>query len=408
MSHDKFKVFSTRAIHAGKEKNKFNALATPIYQTSTFIFDSAEQGGQRFALEEDGYIYTRLGNPNTSVFEKKIASLEEAVGAVATASGIGAISSSFWSKLKAGDHIVAASTLYGCTFALINHGLPRFGIDVTFVEETDADSFAKAIRPNTKLIFIETPANPNLKILDIAMLADMAHAHNIELWVDNTFSTPYLQQPLQLGADLVLHSVTKYLNGHGDVVAGVVVGNDMEFLQQVRLFGVKDMTGSVLSPHDAWLIERGMKTLPLRMERHAQSAMKIADFLASHKNVTKVYYPGLESDPGYEVAKKQMRLPGGIVAFELDGGIEEGKALMNSVELCTLAVSLGDTETLIQHPASMTHSPYTPEERASFGITESLVRISVGLENVEDIIADVDEAIDKAKKKTSMSVNLHL
>jgi len=399
MSHAKFKGFSTRAIHAGTEKNSFNSLATPVYQSSTFVFDSAEQGGRRFQLEEEGYIYTRLGNPNTSVFEKKIASLEGGLGAVATASGIGAISSSFWSKLKTGDHIVAASTLYGCTFALINHGLTRYGIDVTFVPETDAESYAKAIKPNTKLIFIETPANPNLKILDIAMLADVAHAHNIELWVDNTFSTPYLQRPFELGADLVLHSVTKYLNGHGDVVAGVVVGKDAEFLQQIRLFGVKDMTGSVLSPHDAWLIERGMKTLPLRMEKHCQNAAKVAEYLSGHKNITKIYYPGHESHPGYEVAKKQMRLPGAIVAFELDGGIEEGKALMNSVELCTLAVSLGDTETLIQHPASMTHSPYTPEERASFGITESLVRISVGLEDVEDIIADLDTALDKARQR---------
>ena len=406
MGHDKFKGFSTRAIHAGKEKNKFNALATPIYQTSTFIFDSAEQGGSRFNLEEDGYIYTRLGNPNTSVFEKKIADLEEGKSGVATASGMGAIASSFWTKLQTGDHIVAASTLYGCTFALINHGLARMGIDVTFVPGTDAESYASAIKENTKLIFIETPANPNLKILDIAMLAEMAHAHNIELWVDNTFSTPYLQQPLKLGADLVLHSVTKYLNGHGDVVAGVVVGNDEEFLQQVRLFGIKDMTGSVLSPHDAWLIERGMKTLPLRMERHAQSAMKLADFLNEHPLISKMYYPGLKDDPGYAVAKKQMRLPGGIVAFELKGGIEAGRKMMNTVELCTLAVSLGDTETLIQHPASMTHSPYTPEERESFGISEGLVRISVGLEDVEDIIADVDNSLIKAQQHLKSTVGV--
>ena len=394
--HGKFKGFSTRAIHSGKEKNAFNALATPVYQSSTFVFESAEQGGRRFALEEEGYIYTRLGNPNASVFEKKIADLEGGKGAVATASGMGAISASFWSKLKAGDHIIAASTLYGCTFALINHGLTQFGVEVTFVPETDVESYAKAIKPKTKLIYMETPANPNLKVLDIAALAEMAHAHNLELWVDNTFATPYLQQPLLLGADLVLHSVTKYLNGHGDVVAGVVVGNDLEFLQRVRLFGVKDMTGSVLSPHDAWLIERGMKTLPLRMERHSKNAMEVARFLSEHPRVTKMYYPGLESDPGYEIAKKQMRYPGAIVAFELEGGYELGKKLMNNLELCTLAVSLGDTETLIQHPASMTHSPYTPEERAAFGIAEGLVRISVGLEDVEDIIADLEAGLEKA------------
>jgi methionine-gamma-lyase len=404
--HEKFSGFSTTAIHGGKEKNAFNALATPIYQSSTFVFNSAEEGGRRFAGEEEGYIYTRLGNPNLSVFENKIAALEGGVGAVATASGMGAISAAFWTKLKAGDHVVAASTLYGCSFALISHGLTRFGINVTFVDGTDADSYAKAITPATKVIYIETPANPNLKVLDIAAIAGVARAHKVELWVDNTFPTPYLQQPLKLGADLVIHSVTKYLNGHGDVVAGVLVGNDPDFLKEVRLFGVKDMTGAVLSPHDAWLIERGMKTLPVRMQRHCENAVEVANFLDNHSMVTRVYYPGLKNDPGYEVASKQMRLPGAIVAFELRGGLETGKALMNSVELCTLAVSLGDTETLIQHPASMTHSPYTPEERASFGISETMVRISVGLEDVKDILLDLDSALAAVASKSNSSVSL--
>jgi methionine-gamma-lyase len=396
--------FATRAIHAGHQENAHNSLSTPLYQSSTFVFANAAQGGRRFRQEEAGYIYTRLGNPNSSVFEEKIASLEGAEGAVATASGMGAIAAAFWTKLSHGDHIIAASTLYGCSFALINHGLERMGIDVTFVDGPKAEDYGAAITPKTKLIYIETPANPNLKILDIALLAELAHAHNCELWVDNTFATPYLQQPLALGADLVLHSATKYLNGHGDVVAGVAVGNDLEFLNEMRLFGIKDMTGSVLSPHDAWLIERGMKTLPLRMQKHCENAALVVDFLKQQKDIEKIHYPGLATHPGSEVAARQMRLPGAIIAFELAGGITQGKAMMDNVELCTLAVSLGDTETLIQHPASMTHSPYSEEERARFGIAEGLVRISVGLEDPEDIIEDLDTALVRSRQAHSIAM----
>jgi len=385
----------TTAIHAGTLKNLYGTLAMPIYQTSTFIFDSAEQGGRRFALEEAGYIYTRLGNPTTTVLEDKIAALEEGEAAVATSSGIGAISSTLWTVLKAGDHIVTDKTLYGCTFALMCHGLTRFGIDVTFVDTSNLDEVKNAMKENTRVVYLETPANPNLKIVDIEALAKLAHTNpNTLVIVDNTFATPYMQKPLTLGADVVVHSVTKYINGHGDVIAGLVITNKA-LADQIRFVGLKDMTGAVLGPQDAYYIIRGMKTFEIRMERHCKNARKVVEFLNNHPKIERVYYPGLETHPGYEIAKKQMKDFGAMISFELKGGFEAGKTLLNSLKLCSLAVSLGDTETLIQHPASMTHSPYTMEEREAAGITDGLVRLSVGLENVEDIIADLEQGLEK-------------
>lgn len=387
--------FSTRAVHAGYIKNEFGALAPPIYQTSTFIFDSAEQGGNRFALEEDGYIYSRLGNPTNTGVEGKIANLENAEAAMSTASGIGAITSAIWVLVEQGDHIVAAKTLYGCTFAFLSHGISKFGVEVTFVDTTDPENVRAAMRDNTKIVYLESPANPNMNISDITAISKIAHeTEGCKVIVDNTYCTPYLQRPLDLGADIVVHSATKYLNGHGDVIAGFVVG-DQEYINEVRLVGVKDMTGASLSPFDAYLINRGMKTLDLRMDRHCSNAQKVAEFLEAHPVVENIRYPGLKSFPQYELAQRQMDLPGAMIAFEVKGGLEAGRKLMNTVELCTLAVSLGDTETLIQHPASMTHSPYTEEERAESGIAEGLVRISVGLESADDIIADLKQALDK-------------
>ena len=385
----------TTAIHAGTLKNLYGTLAMPIYQTSTFIFDSAEQGGRRFALEEAGYIYTRLGNPTTTVLENKIAALEEGEAAVATSSGMGAISSTLWTVLKAGDHIVTDKTLYGCTFALMNHGLTKFGVEVTFVDTSNLDEVKKAMKKNTRVVYLETPANPNLKIVDLEALAKLAHTNpNTLVIVDNTFATPYMQKPLKLGADIVVHSVTKYINGHGDVIAGLVITNK-ELADQIRFVGLKDMTGAVIGPQEAYYIIRGMKTFEIRMERHCKNARVVADFLNKHPKIEKVYYPGLETHPGYEIAKKQMKDFGAMISFELKGGFEAGKALLNNLSLCSLAVSLGDTETLIQHPASMTHSPYTKEEREAAGITDGLVRLSVGLENVEDIIADLEQGLEK-------------
>ncbi len=395
MNKDELKKmgFTTRQIHGGYFHDQFGALATPIHQTSTFVFDNAEQGGRRFALEEAGYIYTRLGNPTLHAVEEKLALLENCEAALATASGMGAITSAIWSLVKGGDHIVAAKTMYGCTFAFLTHALHQFGVEVTCIDASDLDAIRGAMRPNTKVVYIETPCNPTNQLTDIAAAAEIAHSiPGCKLMVDNTYSSPYLQRPIELGADVVVHSATKYLNGHGDVIAGFVCGTK-EFIDHCRFFGLKDMTGAVLSPFDAFLIARGMKTLSLRMERHCSNAIKVAEYLEAHPKVKVVYYPGLKSFPQYELAKKQMLMPGGMITFELNGTLEDGKKLMNSVKLMTLAVSLGDTETLIQHPASMTHSPYDVEERAMAGITDGLVRVSVGLEEPEDIIADFEQAL---------------
>ncbi len=387
--------FATRQIHAGKQSNSAGALCTPIYQTSTFEFSTVQQGGRRFAGQEGGYIYTRVGNPSQSQAEEKLASLEGGEAAVATASGMGAISAALWSSVKAGDEILASDTLYGCTYSLLTHGLPEFGVKVTMVDMTNLDNIREKLTDKTKVVYFETPCNPTLKILDIAAISQLVHSFNpeIRVIVDNTFCSPYLQRPLELGADTVVHSATKYINGHGDVIAGFIVGK-ADFIDLCHNFGIKDMTGSVLSPFDAFLISRGLKTLDIRMERHCANAMKVAHFLHDHPAVEKVYYPGLEDFEGYEIAKKQMRLPGGMMSVELKGSREKVANALNKLQLCTIAVSLGDAETLIEHPASMTHSTYNSEELKMSGISESLVRISVGLEDPEDIIADMKSVLD--------------
>jgi methionine-gamma-lyase len=386
--------FGTKAIHGGHKKDEFGALAAPIYQTATFAFESAEQGGNRFALEEPGYIYTRLGNPTVTQVEEKIALLEGGEACAGTASGMGAVSAALWTALKAGDHVIADETLYGCTFAYLSHGLTRFGVEVTFVDASNPENVRKAMKENTRVVYLESPANPTLKITDLEAISKIAHEkEGCIVMVDNTFCSPYIQRPFEFGADVIIHSATKFLNGHGDVIAGFVVGS-AEFITNVRFFGIKDMTGASMSPFDAFLIARGMKTLEIRMEKHCENAMKVAKFLETHPGVNKVYYPGLESFPQYELARKQMSLPGAIISFELNGGVEEGKKVLNNLKLCKIAVSLGDAETLIQHPASMTHSPYTEEERLAAGISNGLVRLAVGLESASDIIADLKQALD--------------
>ena len=396
MKHDAC-GFGTKAIHAGNVKDQqYGALSTPIYQTSTFVFDSCEQGGRRFAGQEGGYIYTRLANPTVSVLENKIAALEGGEACLATASGMGAISSCLWTIAGAGKHIIADGTLYGCTFALLNHGVTRYGVEVDFIDTSDLDSLKAHLKENTVAVYLETPANPTLKITDISAVAQIAHAYNPEIKVvcDNTFASPALQNPLALGADVVVHSATKYLNGHGDVVAGFVVGK-ADFIGQVRMFGLKDMTGAVMDPFAAFLLLRGLKTLELRMARHCENARKIAAFLERHPAVEKVYYPGLESHVGHEVAARQMRDFGGMLSFEVKGGKAAGMKLVNSLQLITVAVSLGDAESLIEHPASMTHSTYSEEELADAGIAPGLIRLSAGLENAEDLIADLDQAMSR-------------
>lgn len=398
MSGDlKNKGFNTKAVHGGSFRNEFGSLGIPIYQTSTFIFENAEQGARRFALEEPGYIYSRLGNPTVNALEEKVALLEGAEAAVATSSGMGAITSTIWPFIQAGDNIVASKTLYGCTYAYLAHGVSKLGVDVTFVDVSDPENVRKAMKENTKIVYLETPANPTMSLTDIETIAKIAHeVEGCRVIVDNTFATPYLQNPLKLGANIVVHSATKYLNGHGDIIAGVSCGT-AEDMAQVRLVGLKDMTGSVMSAHEAFLMMRGMKTLGVRMDRHCDNAMKVAEFLETHPAVEKVYYPGLKSFEQYDLACKQMKKPGAMMSFEVKGGIDAGRKIMNSVKLCSLAVSLGDTETLIEHPASMTHSTYSPEELAAAGIPEGLVRLSVGLEDAEDIIEDLKQALDLIK-----------
>ena len=389
--------FGTKAIHAGNVKDaQYGALTTPIFQTSTFVFDSCEQGGRRFAGEEAGYIYTRLGNPTTSVLEAKVAALEGGEACVATASGMGAISSCLWTIAAAGKHILADATLYGCTFALLNHGMTRYGVEVDFIDTSDLEAVRAHLKPNTCAVYLETPANPNLKITDIAAVAEVAHAYNKDIKVvcDNTFASPALQNPLRLGADVVVHSATKYLNGHGDVIAGFVVGS-AEFCSEVRMFGLKDMTGAVMDPFCSFLILRGLKTLEIRMQKHCANAKAIAEFLDGHPMVEKVYYPGLKSHEGHDIAARQMADFGGMMSFEVKGGRAAGAKLVNSLHLVTVAVSLGAAETLIEHPASMTHSTYTEEELAASGIAAGLIRLSAGLENAEDIIADLKQALDQ-------------
>jgi len=387
--------FATRQIHVGKIKEASGALCTPIYQTSTFEFETVQQGGARFAGEEPGYIYSRLSNPSLAQAEEKLASLENGEAALAAASGMGAISAALWTSVVAGDEILASDTLYGCTFSLLCHGMTRFGVDTKFIDMVNLENFQKHLTPKTKVIYFETPCNPTLKILDIRAIAEAAHKYNpaIRVMVDNTFCSPYLQRPLELGADVVVHSATKYINGHGDVIAGFIVST-AEFIGQCRTFGLKDMTGAVMSPFDAFLIARGLKTLDIRMERHCSNARKVAEFLHSHPSVEKVYYPGLPDFKGYEVAQKQMKDFGGMLSIELKASREEVANALNNLRLCTIAVSLGDAETLVEHAASMTHSTYTPEELAAAGISEGLVRISVGLEDPDDIIADLKSVLD--------------
>lgn len=396
MSNNRNYRFDTKIVHAGQHPDpSTGSLSTPIFQTSTFVFDNAEQGAARFALEEPGYIYTRLGNPTTDALEQKMAVLEDGEAALATASGISAITTALLTLCQQGDHIVSANAIYGCTHAFLSHSMPKFGITTSFVDATNIAELKAAIRPETKVVYIETPANPTLTLVDIEMVVGIAHQHGALLIVDNTFMSPYGQQPLRLGADIVVHSVTKYINGHGDVIGGVIVGKK-DFIDQARYVGLKDITGGCMSPFNAWLTLRGVKTLGVRMERHSSNAMKIAQFLESHPAITHVYYPGLLAHPQYDLYKRQMTLPGGVISFEIAGGFESGRRMINAVNLCLLAVSLGDTETLIQHPASMTHSPVPPEERLKAGITDGMIRLSVGLEDPDDIIDDLQQAIATA------------
>jgi len=385
--------FETDVVHGGQHPDKLTgALTPPIYQTSTFAFENVEQGSARFSGKEKGYMYTRLGNPNTDLLASKVAKLEGFPAGIATGSGMAAVANVILASAKAGDSIVVDDTVYGGTHYLIEQDIPKLGIDVIRVDAADLRALETAIRPNTTLILIETPANPTLKIIDIEAAAQIAHKKGALLAVDNTFSSPYLQRPREFGADIVFHSATKYISGHGDVVAGVVCG-EKDFIASA--FRIATHYGWTMSPFNAWLLLRGLKTLVVRMERHCSNAMTLARWLEKHPKIDHVLYPGLDSFPQHELAKKQMKDFGGIISFEMKGGFNAGKALMDHVSLASLAVSLGDCDTLIQHPASMTHAGMSKEEMEEAHITPGLVRISVGIEHVEDLIEDLEQALEK-------------
>ena len=391
--HDAPHAFATRAIHHGYDAREHQgALNPPLYLSSTFTFDTAESGGAMFAGERQGHFYSRISNPTLDHLEERIANLEGAEAGLCTASGMGAITATLWSFLEAGDEVILDKTLYGCTFAFLTHGLPRFGVQVRPVDLSDPATLAAAIGPKTRIVYFETPANPNNRLVDIAAIAEIAHRHGAKVVVDNTYATPVLTRPIEHGADIVVHSATKYLSGHGDVIAGMVVGSQ-EDIARIRLVGIKDMTGAVMSPFSAMLLLRGLKTLELRVERHSATALTVARALEAHPAVKCVHYPGLDSFPQAGLARRQMAGFGGMIPFEVVGGKVGGIAMMNRLRLIQRAVSLGDAESLIQHPASMTHSTYTPEERAAHGIAEGLVRLSVGLEGVEDILGDLMQAL---------------
>ncbi|KIC15296.1 methionine gamma-lyase [Leisingera sp. ANG-DT] len=385
--------FATRAIHhAYDPQDNEGALTPPLHLTSTFTFETAEAGGEMFAGERQGHIYSRISNPTCDLLEQRIATLEGAEAGLALSSGMGAITAVLWTLLSPGDEVIVDKTLYGCTFAFMRHGLAKWGVTITHVDMTDMENLRAAVSDKTRVVYFETPANPNMRLVDIAAASEIAHAAGAQVVVDNTYATPYLTRPIELGADIVLHSATKYLGGHGDVVAGLVVGT-AEQIAEIRLVGMKDMTGAVMAPFNAMLILRGLKTLALRMDRHCASAVTVADYLAAHPAVKSVSFPGHESFAQADVAKRQMAQPGAMIAFEVEGGLQGGIAFMNGLQMIQRAVSLGDAETLIQHPASMTHSTYTPEERAEHGISDGLIRLSVGLEDVADILADLEQAL---------------
>ncbi|MBE0647084.1 MAG: aminotransferase class I/II-fold pyridoxal phosphate-dependent enzyme [Bacteroidales bacterium] len=390
----KQKGFSSISVHGVGERDKMGSVVTPIYQTSTFFFKSAEDGAKCFSGESDGFIYTRLGNPTIDEFEATIAALEHGFNGIATSSGMAAVNTVYLSYLGQGDHIVCHNALYGPSRGILETAYPRFGVESTFVDTTDLRNVEEAIRPNTRMIFLETPANPTIGICDIEAICKLAKQHGIKVCVDNTFCSPYLQTPLDLGADIVLHSLTKFINGHADIVGGIVIPKTEDDYKKLNYTMIN--FGFNMDPHQAFLVRRGVKTLGIRIDRAQENAMKVAEYLEAHPKVDWVKYPGLKSHPQYELAKKQMRGPGAMISFEVKGGYEAGEKLMDNVKFCVLAVSLGGIETLIQHPASMTHSKLTKEAREIGGITQGLVRLAIGIEEVEDIIADLDQALENA------------
>ncbi len=390
----KKRELETRLIHGFFDRqSQHGSLTHPLYQTSTFVFDSAEQGEARFAGKEAGYMYSRLGNPTTAEFEKKMADLEEGEEGVAFASGMGAVSAVLMHMLKTGDHVLVSEGVYGCTFGFLEMANEKFQIDFDLMQMDSEEAVQQMIRPETKIIYVETPINPTMKLVDLEMVIRTAKKNNLKVVVDNTFCSPYLQQPLKMGADFVIHSATKYISGHGDVIAGVAVG-PAEEMQKIRMTTQKDV-GAVLGPFDAWLLLRGLKTLAVRMDRHCHNAKVIFEKLKKHSRIHHIIYPGDPDFSGHLLADRQMNDYGGLISFEVEGGKQAAQRFLNGLKVVQTAVSLGDAESLIQHPATMTHSVVPEEQREKMGITDSLVRLSVGLESPEDIWEDIEQSLEK-------------
>lgn len=387
--------FESKCVHSGIQEYELGPVTPPIYQTSTFRFKSAQHGAACFAGDDKGYIYSRMGNPTVEAMEDCVAALEGGAKALGCASGMAAIHTVFAGSLQQGDHVICSQTVYGPTTTLLSTIISKFGIETTFVDTTDAEAVKKAVKPNTKMLYVETPGNPTLSITDLSAMNSIAKEANALFVVDNTFMSPALQNPFEFGADIIVHSMTKFLNGHADVVAGIIVVKDEETYKKYRK--VLNQLGGVIDPFNAFLVHRGIKTLSLRMKKHCENAQIIAEYLEKHPDIKWVMYPGLKSHPQYELGQKQFKGSGGMITFELKGGFEAGQTMMNSVKLSQLAVSLGGVESLIEHPASMTHLSMGPAARLAGGITEGLVRFSVGIENPKEIIADLEQALEKSR-----------
>ncbi|MFV8322284.1 trans-sulfuration enzyme family protein [Flavobacterium sp. LB3P21] len=382
--------FETQAIRTQLERTQFQEHSVPLYLTSSFVFEDAEDMRASFAEEKDRNIYSRYSNPNTNEFIEKICKMEGAESGFAFASGMAAVYSTLAALLKSGDHIVSSSSVFGATHSLFINYFPKWNIETSYFDINKPETIESFITPNTKILFAESPTNPAVDIIDLELLGTIAKKHNLILIIDNCFATPYLQQPIKWGAHLVVHSATKLMDGQGRVLGGITVG-DAELIQKIYLFS--RLTGPSLSPFNAWVLSKSLETLAIRLDRHCENALKVAEFLESHPQVNKVKYPFLKSHPQYEIAQKQMKLGGNIVAFEIKGGIEAGRAFLDKIKLCSLSPNLGDTRTIVTHPASTTHSKLTVEERLAVSITDGLVRVSVGLETVKDVIADLEQAL---------------
>jgi O-succinylhomoserine sulfhydrylase len=382
--------FETQAIRTQLERTQYLEHSVPLYLTSSFVFEDAEDMRASFADEKDRNIYSRYSNPNTNEFIDKVCQMEGAESGFAFASGMAAVYSTLAALLNSGDHIVSASSVFGATHSLFINYFPKWGIETTYFDINKPETIESCIQPNTKIIFAESPTNPAVDIIDLELLGAIAKKHNLILIIDNCFATPYLQQPIKFGADLVIHSATKLMDGQGRVLGGITVG-ETELIQKIYLFS--RLTGPSLSPFNAWVLSKSLETLSIRLDRHCENALKIAEFLEQHPNVKLVKYPFLKSHPQYEIAKKQMKLGGNIVAFEIKGGLEAGRTFLDKIKLCSLSPNLGDTRTIVTHPASTTHSKLSVEERLAVSITDGLVRISVGLETVIDVISDLEQAL---------------